>query len=56
MARKVKVGGELKGKARLRSEIVEAIHGVDKIGAVGDAELEKNHFADAGPQRASESG
>jgi putative transcriptional regulator len=41
MARKVKVGVELKGKARLRSEIVEAVHGLHKIGAVGDAELEK---------------
>jgi putative transcriptional regulator len=41
MARKVKVSGELKGKARLRSEIVEAVHGLHKIGVVGDAELEK---------------
>jgi putative transcriptional regulator len=41
MARKVKVSGELKGKARLGSEIVEAVHGLHKIGAVGDAELEK---------------
>lgn len=41
MARKVKVSGELKGKARLRSEIVDAFHGLHKIGAVGDAELEK---------------
>jgi putative transcriptional regulator len=41
MARKAKVRGELKGKARLRSEIVEAVHGPHKIGAVGDAELEK---------------
>jgi putative transcriptional regulator len=41
MARKVKVSGELKGKARLRSEIVEAVHGLHKIGAVDDAELEK---------------
>jgi putative transcriptional regulator len=41
MARKAKVRGELKGKARLRSEIVEAVHGLHKIGAVGDAELEK---------------
>jgi hypothetical protein len=30
MARKVKVSGELKGKARLRSEIVEAFHGLHK--------------------------
>jgi hypothetical protein len=41
MARKVKVSGELKSKARLRSEIVEAFHGLHKIGAVGDAELAK---------------
>lgn len=31
----------LKGKARLRSEIVEATRGLHKIGAVSDAELEK---------------
>jgi putative transcriptional regulator len=41
MARKDKVRGELKGKARLRSEIVEAVRGLHKIGAVDDAELEK---------------
>jgi putative transcriptional regulator len=41
MAGKDKVRGELKGKARLRSEIVEAVRGLHKIGAVGDAELEK---------------
>ena len=41
MARKGKVKGELKGKARLRSEIVEAVRGLHKIGAVGDAELGK---------------
>ncbi len=41
MARKRKARGELKGKARLRSEIVEAMRGLRKIGAVGDAELEK---------------
>jgi putative transcriptional regulator len=41
MARKDKVRGELKGKARLRSEIVEAVRGLHKIGRVGDAELEK---------------
>ncbi len=41
MARKRKPKGELKGKARLRSEIVEAMRGLHKIGAVSDAELEK---------------
>ncbi len=41
MAKKGKAKGELKGKARLRSEIVEAMRGLHKIGAVGDAELEK---------------
>jgi putative transcriptional regulator len=41
MARKGKVRSELKGKARLRSEIVEAVRGLHKIGEVGDAELEK---------------
>jgi len=30
-----------KGKARLRSEIVDAMRGLHKIGVVGDAELEK---------------
>ena len=41
MARKSKAKGELKGKARMRSEIVEAMRGLHKIGAVSDAELEK---------------
>jgi putative transcriptional regulator len=40
MTTKTKTKGELKGKARMRSEIVEAIRGLNKIGAVGDAELE----------------
>ena len=31
----------LKGRARMRSEIVEAMRGLRKIGAVGDAELQK---------------
>jgi hypothetical protein len=33
--------GELRGNARLRSEIVEAMQGLHKIGVVGDAELEQ---------------
>jgi hypothetical protein len=41
MAKKSKVKGELKGKARLRSEIVEAVRGLHKIGVAGDAELGK---------------
>lgn len=41
MATKSKARGELKGKARLRSEIVEAMRGLHKIGAVNDADLEK---------------
>ena len=41
MATKRKPKGELKGKARLRSEIVEAMRGLHKIGAVSDADLEK---------------
>jgi hypothetical protein len=41
MARKAKAKGELRGKARLRAEIVEAMQGLHKIGAVGEAELEK---------------
>lgn len=32
---------ELRGKARMRSEIVEAMRGLHKIGAIGDAELAK---------------
>src|SRR5882757_686474 len=36
-----KVKGRSSGKARLRSEIVEAMRGLRKIGVVGDAELEK---------------
>ena len=41
MTRKSKAKGELKGKARLRSEIVEAMRGLHKSGLVSDAELEK---------------
>ena len=41
MARKSKARGELKGKARMRAEIVEAMRGLHKVGAVSDAELEK---------------
>src|SRR3954467_10987897 len=41
MARKTRTTGERKGKARLRSEIVEAMRGLHKIGVMGDAELEK---------------
>jgi putative transcriptional regulator len=41
MARKIKTEDQLKGKARLRSEIVEAVRGLHRIGVVGDAELEK---------------
>ena len=41
MATKRKPKGELKGKGRLRSEIVEISRGLHKIGAISDAELEK---------------
>ena len=39
--KKTKAEGALKGKARMRSEIVDAMRGLNKIGAVSDAELEK---------------
>ncbi|MSO77768.1 MAG: helix-turn-helix domain-containing protein [Alphaproteobacteria bacterium] len=41
MATKAKSKAELKGKARMRSEIVEAMRGLHKVGAVGDGELAK---------------
>lgn len=41
MARRTKPKGALRGKARLRSEIVEISRGLHKIGAISDAELEK---------------
>ena len=41
MARTSKARGELKGKARLRSEIVEAMRGLHRIGKVSDADLRK---------------
>ena len=41
MAKKNRAKGQAKGKARMRSEIVEAMRGLHKIGAVSDAELEK---------------
>lgn len=41
MAKQSKIKGELRGKARMRAEIAEAMRGLHKIGAVSDAELEK---------------
>ena len=41
MATRPRKKDELRGKARLRSEIVEAMQGLHKIGVVGDVELEK---------------
>jgi putative transcriptional regulator len=41
MATKRRARGELKGSARLRSEIVEAARGRHKIGVIGNAEFEK---------------
>lgn len=41
MATKAKPKGALKGKARIRAEIVETMQGLRKIGAITDAELEK---------------
>ena len=41
MPRKTRVRGELKGKARMRAEIVEISRGLHKIGAISAGELEK---------------
>jgi len=41
MSKRTKARGELRGKARLRAEIVEATRGLHKIGAVSDDELKK---------------
>jgi putative transcriptional regulator len=41
MATRSKAKGELRGKARMRAEIVEISRGLNKIGAIGDADLEK---------------
>lgn len=41
MTKRTRTKHQLKGKARVRSEIVEAMRGLHKIGMVGDAELEK---------------
>ena len=41
MATRTKANDQLRGKARLRSEIVEISQGLHKIGAISDAELEK---------------
>jgi putative transcriptional regulator len=41
MATRTRAKAELKGKARMRSEIVEAMQGLHKIGAVSDGELAK---------------
>jgi putative transcriptional regulator len=39
--KKNRAKGALKGKARMRSEIVEAMRGLHRIGAVSDTELQK---------------
>jgi putative transcriptional regulator len=41
MATNTKAKGELKGKARIRSEIVEISRGLHKIGAISHADLDK---------------
>lgn len=41
MATKTSGKAELRGKARMRAEIVEISRGLHKIGAISDAELEK---------------
>jgi putative transcriptional regulator len=41
MTKKSRARGRLKGKTRMRFEIVEAMQGLHRIGAVNDAELEK---------------
>jgi len=41
MATRSKAKSELRGKARIRAEIVEISRGLHKIGAISDAELEK---------------
>ena len=41
MAKSHKTVNKPKGKTRMRSEIVEAMRGLNKIGAISDAELEK---------------
>jgi hypothetical protein len=41
MAKKSKTKTELKGKARLRSEIVEAMSDLHRAGLVSDAKLRK---------------
>jgi putative transcriptional regulator len=41
MAKRTKAARELRGRARIRSEIVEMARALHKVGAVSDAELEK---------------
>ncbi len=41
MAKPKKTKGELRGKARVRAEIVEMAQGLHKIGAMSDDELQK---------------
>jgi putative transcriptional regulator len=41
MAKASKAKSELRGKARMRAEIIEAMRGLHKVGAVGDDELQK---------------
>ena len=41
MTTKVRTNAPLRGKARLRSEIVEMSRGLQRIGAISDAALEK---------------
>lgn len=45
MGNNVKAKVEPRGKARMRAEIVEAMQGLHKIGAVSDTELQKTTLA-----------
>ena len=52
MAKKIK--GELKGKARIRAEIVEGSRALHKVGAISTAELGKTTLRMLGPKAARE--
>ncbi len=52
MATRIRAKAGLKGKTRLRSEIVEAMQGLNKIGAVSDADLAKTTLRLLGPDAA----
>ena len=55
MAKQGKAKKELRGKTRMRAEIVEAVRGLHKVGAIGNDELQKTTMKMLGRKRCRKS-